>query len=109
MLLFPSVSPFLSSMLYRYSTHILILIVLVLVLFCSIGLTIYDKIAARKRKRNRIPEKILFLFAIFGGALPMYITMLTISHKTRHLRFMIGLPCIIAIQTAAFIALTILL
>lgn len=33
----------------------------------------------------------------------MYITMRTIRHKTLHKRFMIGLPVIIILQTAAVV------
>lgn len=80
------------------------LILAAFILVTSVSLTLYDKIAAIKRKR-RIPEKALFLFATVGGALPMYITMLTISHKTKHKRFMIGLPFIIAAQITVFVAL----
>lgn len=62
-------------------------------------LCIHDKISAKKRKR-RIPEKTLFLFAILGASGAMYLTMLLIRHKTRHPSFMIGFPCIIAAQIA---------
>lgn len=63
----------------------------------AVALTVYDKYAAR-RKKTRIPEKLLFLTALCGGSLAMYITMLVIRHKTKHKRFMIGLPVIIAVQ-----------
>ena len=70
---------------------------LLIIYFCfsllAVCLTVYDKYAA-KRKKARIPEKILFLTALFGGSLAMYITMLVIRHKTKHKRFMIGLPLI---------------
>lgn len=67
-------------------------------------LCIHDKISAKKRKR-RIPEKTLFLFAVLGASGAMYLTMLLIRHKTRHPSFMIGFPCIIAAQiTLAYFA-----
>lgn len=72
-------------------THLLA-VNLLAVLIC-----LYDKNHARKNKW-RIPEKTLFLVSIFGGALFMFITMKLIRHKTRHKRFMIGLPLIIILQ-----------
>ena len=63
----------------------------------AVILTAYDKYASRRRK-TRIPEKTLFITAICGGSLAMYLTMLVIHHKTKHKRFMIGLPVIIAVQ-----------
>ncbi|MDD7767151.1 MULTISPECIES: DUF1294 domain-containing protein [Anaerococcus] len=64
----------------------------------SIFLVIYDKIASKKFKRNRIRENILLLFAFMGGAFFMYITMKLIHHKTRHKKFMIGIPIFIGLH-----------
>lgn len=64
----------------------------------AVCITVYDKYAA-KHKKMRVPEKMLFLTALCGGSLAMYITMLIIRHKTKHKRFMVGLPLIIAAQT----------
>ncbi len=57
----------------------------------SIIATIYDKIAAKAGMR-RISEKALMSLGLIGGALPMFLTMLLIRHKTRHPKFMVGLP-----------------
>lgn len=65
----------------------------------SVILTVSDKNRARKGKW-RIPEHTLFAAAILGGAAAMYATMRKIHHKTRHKRFMIGLPLIIILQAA---------
>lgn len=79
------------------------LIVLISVIYISsisilsMIITVYDKYAAIHRRR-RISEKSLFLLSVFGGSLVMYFTMLFIRHKTRHKRFMIGIPIIIIIQ-----------
>lgn len=62
-------------------------------------ITVSDKTRAQRHKR-RIPEKTLFITAILGGAAAMYMTMNIIRHKTKHKRFMIGLPLIIAAQCA---------
>lgn len=79
---------------------------LLIIYFCfsvlAVCLTVYDKYAA-KRKKARIPEKTLFLTALFGGSLAMYITMLVIRHKTKHKRFMIGLPVIALAQAVLLV------
>ena len=61
-------------------------------------ITVYDKIAAKKFPRHRIPEKTLWVIGIAGGALSEFITMKIIRHKTRHKKFMVGLPCITALH-----------
>ncbi len=66
----------------------------------TFGLTIYDKWAAKHRPRNRIPEKTLLALAGIGGSAAMFLTMLLIRHKTRHAKFMVGLPLIILAQIA---------
>ncbi len=59
----------------------------------AVIITVYDKNAAKKkRKKKRVPESTLMLIGLFGGALPMYVTMRLIRHKTKHKKFMIGLP-----------------
>ncbi|GKV54560.1 hypothetical protein NCCP2222_05070 [Sporosarcina sp. NCCP-2222] len=62
------------------------------ILFCSIWSCIlmgYDKRQA-KRKKRRIPEKTLWLFAIAGGGIGSYLGMQLFRHKTRHTSFRIG-------------------
>lgn len=59
--------------------------------FVSVALSVYDK-AAAKSGAWRIPEAMFMLLGFVGGALPMYVTMKLIRHKTRHKKFMIGLP-----------------
>lgn len=63
----------------------------------SVVLTVYDKWASKKRKW-RIPEKTLMLVAFFGGAITMYTVMQLIRHKTKHKKFMIGLPVMILLH-----------
>ncbi len=50
-----------------------------------------DKAKAVKRK-FRVPEKTLFLLSMFGGAFGFYMGMLVFRHKTKHLRFSLGIP-----------------
>ena len=74
----------------------LLLIYLVLINLVSIIVTISDKVKAIKRKW-RIPESTLLLLSALGSV-SMYITMLIIRHKTKHPKFMIGIPVIFALQ-----------
>ena len=77
-----------------------ILIYFAVISLITIIVTVYDKKAAKKWTKHRVPEKILFLLGILGGSLAEYLTMLKIRHKTKHKRFMIGLPIIMVLQVA---------
>lgn len=70
------------------------LILINLSAFLSMGI---DKRKAIKN-RYRIPEKTLFLLAIFGGSPGSIIGMQLFRHKTRHKSFTIGMPAILIIQ-----------
>ena len=65
--------------------------------------TAVDKARAIKKK-SRIRERTLFIWSMLGGSVAMYLTMLGIRHKTKHKRFMIGIPLIIILQIAAVCA-----
>lgn len=67
----------------------------------SVLITVFDKIRAMKHGR-RIRERTLILLSAFGGSAAMLITMLVIRHKTRHIKFMLGIPLIILFQILAF-------
>lgn len=71
----------------------------------TVIVTVYDKIAAKKRPRHRVPENTLLLLAVLGGGLAEFVSMLLIRHKTRHKKFMVGLPVIILAQAAAVVLL----
>lgn len=73
-----------------------------IIFILSIFYTIIDK-QHSKNSKSRVPEKTLMCLAFSGGALPMYITMKIIRHKTLHNKFMIGLPLIILFQMIIFI------
>lgn len=75
----------------------LILIYLVLINLVSIIVTISDKHKAKKKKW-RVPESTLLLLSAMGGSVSMYVTMFIIRHKTRHPKFMVGIPVIFALQ-----------
>ena len=63
----------------------------------ALFMTVWDKFRARRREW-RVSESTLWLVALLGGAAAMYLTMLFVRHKTRHRRFMIGLPLLILAQ-----------
>lgn len=77
----------------------LMVIYAVLIGIVAVIITVGDKSAA-KRGKWRVPEATLMLVGLFGGALPMFVTMKTIRHKTKHMKFMIGLPLEIALHAA---------
>ncbi len=82
-----------------------IYLIIISVMSCiSIALTVYDKLAAKARKR-RIPEKTLLLTGFFGGASAMFLTMLFIRHKTKHMKFMVLLPLMSLVHIALYIYL----
>lgn len=60
-------------------------------------ITAVDKSRA-KNNGWRTPEKTLIILALLGAALPEYITMKKIRHKTQHKKFMIGLPLIMVLH-----------
>lgn len=65
----------------------------------SVAVCIFDKRRAKKHGR-RVPERTLLFLCALGGSLAMYITMRLIRHKTRHKKFMIGIPVIMVLQAA---------
>lgn len=65
----------------------------------SIVVCIYDKkISKKNRVELRTPEKTLLLLSALGGSVAMFITMLIIRHKTKHVKFMLGIPLIMVVQ-----------
>lgn len=56
-----------------------------------------DKNRARKAQ-YRIPEKTLLLFSFLGGSIGAWLAMILCRHKTRHLKFLIGIPAIFIFQ-----------
>lgn len=69
----------------------------------AIILTLRDKRAAKKRNW-RVKERTLLLVSALGGSVAMLLTMLAVRHKTKHAKFMAGIPVIIALQIAAVLA-----
>ena len=61
--------------------------------------------------KRRIPEATLMTVGLLGAAGPMYLTMKKIRHKTKHKKFMLGLPAevilhILIIAAAVYFSLS---
>lgn len=56
-----------------------------------------DKLYAKKNMW-RVPERTLLGVAAIGGSIGVLIAMYTVRHKTKHMKFVIGVPLILAIQ-----------
>lgn len=67
-------------------------------------LMLADKHKARKKKW-RIPEATLLYTALFGGSLGCLIGMYTVRHKTKHLRFVLGVPMMLLLHILIMILL----
>ena len=51
-----------------------------------------------KKKLRRLSEATLMSTAILGGGVGALLGMYTVRHKTRHLKFTLGIPLILAVQ-----------
>lgn len=61
-----------------------------------------DKLKAKKGYW-RIPESTLLLLAAFGGSIGAWCGMMVWRHKTKHLKFRIGVPVIFLLQFALLV------
>ncbi|MBQ8834056.1 MAG: DUF1294 domain-containing protein [Oscillospiraceae bacterium] len=80
------------------------LIYLLIVNAAGFLLMLADK---QKAKKNlwRIPESTLMTVALIGGSIGSLIGMYTVRHKTKHLKFTIGIPAILILQIALAVCL----
>lgn len=81
----------------------ILLIYLAIANFTGFIIMLIDKQRAI-HKEWRIPEKTLIGISIAGGSIGMLLGMSTFRHKTKHLKFTLGVPFILLLQ----IGLTIL-
>lgn len=82
----------------------IILIYLFIINFIGFLLMFTDKNRAI-HKEWRISEKTLIGISIIGGSIGMLFGMHTFRHKTKHVKFTIGVPIILIIQIIAAIYL----
>jgi len=80
------------------------LIYLLIVNAIGFLIMLYDKYLA-KNNLWRIPEATLMGIAISGGSIGCLVGMYTVRHKTRHLKFTIGIPLILAVQVFLAVAI----
>ena len=80
------------------------LLIFYLLIINALGfiLMLVDKIKAKKNLW-RIPEKTLMLCAALGGSIGALTGMYLFRHKTKHLKFILGIPLILAVQVIAVI------
>lgn len=71
--------------------YLIVINVVTFLIFC------WDKYCAVSHKW-RVPENTLIGLALLGGSVGAYAAMQTVRHKTRHLKFMVGVPAIFLIQ-----------
>ena len=68
---------------------------LVALILCTV-----DKVRAAAGKW-RVPEGTLLLTAALGGSPALLLSMLLLRHKTRHKKFILGVPAILLAQAAS--------
>ena len=76
------------------------LVYLAVISFVAFVMTVWDKHCARRGKW-RVPERSLITVSLLGGSVMMLLTMKLVRHKTKHPKFMVGIPIIIVLQFAA--------
>ena len=76
--------------------------ILILFYFLIINATAFTLMLADKQRARknlwRIPESTLFTAAALGGSIGALTGMYAFRHKTRHLKFTLGIPAIMAVQ-----------
>lgn len=73
------------------------LVYLLLINALGFILMLVDKYKARKNLW-RIPEAVLIAVALVGGSVGSLLGMYTVRHKTRHIKFTVGIPVILFSQ-----------
>ena len=81
-----------------------LLVYLIIINASGFLLMLADKYKAKK-KLWRIPEVTLIGIALIGGSIGSLIGMHLARHKTRHLKFTLGIPAILALQIILFVLL----
>ncbi len=77
--------------------HLPVLLYLIIINALGFSLMLADKHRARKRLW-RIPERTLMTVAALGGSLGSLAGMYLARHKTRHLKFVLGIPALLLVH-----------
>ncbi len=84
-----------------------VFLTVIVVYFIAVNLwgLILMRIDKKRAERNfwRVSEFGLFIPAFFGGTIGCILGMHIFHHKTRHLKFTVGMPVVLAIQIAILI------
>lgn len=80
-----------------------LLIYLLIINALGFILMLIDKHKARKNKW-RIPEATLMTVAALGGSVGSLLGMYLVRHKTKHLKFTLGIPAILVVQIGIAVA-----
>ena len=75
----------------------LLLLYLLIINALGFALMLADKWKARKNLL-RIPEATLMAVAALGGSVGSLLGMYAVRHKTKHLKFTVGIPLILGLQ-----------
>ena len=75
----------------------LLLLYLLIINALGFALMLADKWKARKNLW-RIPEATLMAVAALGGSVGSLLGMYAVRHKTKHLKFTVGIPLILCLQ-----------
>ena len=86
----------------KYPFLTLLVIHLCVISLTAIIVTAADKIKA-KRGKWRVPEAVLLTISALGGSFVMYLIMKLIRHKTKHKKFMIGIPIMMLFHLILFL------
>lgn len=76
---------------------IIVIAILLLINIVSFALYGSDKVRAH-RHEERIPERVLLGIALLGGSLGAGLGMWIFRHKTRHIRFVLLVPLLVAVH-----------
>lgn len=82
----------------------ILLVYLLIINAAALVLMLADKLKA-KRGAWRIPEATLMGAAALGGSIGALVGMHLFRHKTKHLKFTLGIPLILAAQIIAAVFL----
>ena len=77
---------------------VMILAYIAVISIAAVCVTVHDKEAAKRKQARRVPEATLMLIAAMFGSFAMFVTMKLIRHKTKHLKFMVGIPILMLLQ-----------
>ena len=80
----------------------IVIVYLVIVNILGFFIMGFDKHQAKMGNR-RIPENTLFSFTIVGGGIGTILGMYVFHHKTKKLKFKIGMPLILILEILIFV------